>query len=110
MRNSIQISDLPFRSLLKLSLVTLGAFWIPVGVFIGVMGLLGFDTVTFQEEQVYGVQAFLTAIVVAGVFSIGGTIIFGLGAAVLKLLSKFSVNVSLDLKRDVHAMDSEAAE
>ena len=110
MRNSIGIDDLPFGALLKLSLVTNAGFWLPVGILVGVLGLLGFDAVKLQDEAVHGAQALIAGLVVGGIFTIGGTIIFGLGAAVLKLLSRFSVNIRLGLKHSVHVVDAGAAE
>ncbi len=84
----LRFGQLRAGALFKLGLVCNLAIWLIIGLLLGLAGLAGYNVVSLGGENVYGVAALITAIVLAGVFSGIGTVMFVLGGLLVRLFGK----------------------
>lgn len=89
----ISIGNMKKRSILKLIFFSALTLYLPFALIIGGLAVAGYDTVTFNDENVYGVTAILVAIVLSFVFAGLIAVFLTLGAWILAMVAPNSVAI-----------------
>lgn len=91
-----------FRSgaLLKLGIISNLGFWIPVGLLLGILGMMGFDVVSFNDSYIHGVGAIITGLIFGALFALVGSMIFVIGGVFARPFARRARNLRIELQED----------
>lgn len=101
-----ELKSLTTGSVFKLGLVSNLSIWLVIGLLCGGAALAGLDIVRWNGAYVHGIGGVFTALLVSGVFSLIGAIIFLFGGLIAKM---FDRHWSLG-KFDIEVREAEASE
>lgn len=82
----ISYAQLSLGSLVKLGFFANLAIWTIFSSLAGLGGLTGLPLVKAGGVQVYGVTALVTALLIGVMFTLAGTVLFTVGAVLVRLL------------------------
>ena len=93
----VTIRSFSTGALLKLGCIGVGAFWIAIGLFFGILALVGVFPVTVNNTPTSGIGGFLAGTVLGLVFAGFGALIFMLGGLLARLIPRIR-DVEIDVK------------
>ncbi|QTD57066.1 hypothetical protein [Parasphingorhabdus cellanae] len=89
----INIGNMKKRSILKLIFFSALTIYLPLFLIVGGLGASGYDTVTLNGGNVYGVTAVIVSLILCVIFSFVGAAFLTLGAWILGKIRPNSVSI-----------------
>lgn len=86
--NEITIGQLPAGSIFKIGLMCNGYLWAVLGLVLGLFAFAGYDTVSWNDENVHGIGGLIIGFVLAAIFAVIGAVLLMLGGMLASLASR----------------------
>ena len=84
----ITIGQLPAGEIFKIGLMCNAYLWAVFGLIIGLSAFAGYDTVSWNGEQVHGVGGVIVGILFAAIFAVFGAFLLMLGGMMAGVVSR----------------------
>jgi len=84
----ITIGQLPAGSIFKIGLMCNAYLWAIFGLILGLFAFAGYDTVSWNNEQVHGIGGLIIGFFLAAVFALIGAVFLMLGGMLASFVSR----------------------